>query len=856
MILQALIAQIQQRFSHEKRARVCLWFDPQGEFALLLAALASHLEQMKTAPFRLLAYDPKQKRGQLWLRRQVCLASKALPPELAHETRFLIYLPLAEERLDLPDEAGRHHLELLTEYKIAGVRWLVGGKRATLFNFLKAAGVCLPETPGDQRQLVEGGAESLLAKYAAKFHDKPPVFWEQRLTPDLAQSRLVGDVDQTILDLAVQPEVTWASLSERGVLDEFLAAVRARFDFTTETDNPVLWVTSFVEVLALAEAFSGYQDPPDFPFLNRLPPPRFRDSHVQLLRRWLRDANSRPAWDRWVAQIEQHINLTDWARGRSGLSFGFPHLARLRWARFRERFAAAADKWSEVRSLVKSEAHVLREEVDYARASQTPAGHWELFLGVASFVETCEKARKAVQRANSTAELAKVYCEFASTVDRAHAQLKATGEEHDVPEVVAVVDRGYADYANELNQRFFESFTADESLDIPGVPFVTDHLDAHVWSAGGRRAVVIVDALRYDCALALVDRLSGQDVMVEPLRAMLPTQTPIGMSALLPKELAPTSLRIEKNEMHPQVNGVDTSQRANRLALLRKFGATCLDIGDVEGAKTPPEKAHDLLVVFGHEEVDSLGHTNAEALVRHLDKELERIARVVKRLHQWGYPEVNVVTDHGFVLVAADQLPPEVPVKKEWCMALKERFALVPAETDLPLKTKPFPWDSSVRVAVPPGTAFFKAEKAFSHGGATLQEMIIPHLISRGRVQIRKIGVEVVLPTYELTRAAVKILLRPKAGGSAPTGELALFSDQPRDLQLDVSRTGEAGSLLGGKPKSVRIEPGAGELAVTLFFDSKHTFKKGELLLLQIRDPETEEQFPPGGITLQIGRDF
>jgi biotin operon repressor len=319
---------------------------------------------------------------------------------------------------------------------------------------------------------------------------------------------------------------------------------------------------------------------------------------------------------------------------------------------------------------------------------------------------------------------------------------------------------------------------------------------------------------------------------------------------------SPTSLQVEKNELHPQVNGVDASQRANRLELLKKFGATFLEIGDVEGAKTPPGKTPDLLVVFGHEEVDSLGHSNAEALVRHLDKELERIARVIKRLHQWGYPEVNVVTDHGFVLVAADQLPPEVPVKKEWCVALKERFALVPSGINVPLKTKPFPWDAFVRVAVTPGTAFFKTEKAFSHGGATLQEMIIPRLISRGRVQFRKIGVEVVLATYELTRAAVKVLLRSKASSSAPAGELALFSDQPRDLQLDVSRTGEVASVLGGQRKSVRIEPGAGEVAVSLFVDSKHSFKQGDLLLLEIRDPETEEQFPPGGITLRIGHDF
>jgi hypothetical protein len=856
MILPALITQIQGRFSHEKRAKVCLWFDPQGEFERLRPALEQHLGQMKKPPFQLLAYEPKLKRGQLWLRRQIQKTLNSLPPDQAKAVRFLIYLPLAEERLDSPDEQGRHYLELLREYKITGVRWLVGGKRATLFNFLKAAGVCLPETPGDQRQLVEGGADSLLAKYAAKFHDKPPVFWEQRLTPELAQSRLVGDVDQVILDLAVQPEMTWKALGARGVREEFLAAVKERYDFVSETDNPVLWVTALVEVLALTETFTGYGEPGDFPFLNRLPPSRFREGQVRLLRRWLRDANSRPAWDRWVAQVEQHLNLTDWARGRNGLSFGFPHLARLRWSRFRERFAAASEKWSDLCQLVKTEESTLREEVDFGRASQAPTGHWEMLLGVAGFVDRCEQGRKAVETAKSASDLAKVYCEFAGTIDRAHAQLKATAEEHDVPEVVAVVDRGYGDYANELNQRFFDDYTANDNLELAGFPLVTDHMDAKVWSAGGRRAVIIVDALRYDCVLALVDRLQGQEVRVEPMRAMLPTVTPIGMSALLPKALTPTSLIIEKNGLHPQINGVDTSDRQNRLNLLQQFGAACLDIDELEAAAAAPEKIPVLLVVFGHEEVDKLGHANAEALVRHLDKELDRIVRVVKRLHQWGYAEVNVVTDHGFVLVDAAQLPPEVPIKKEWCVVFKERFALVPAEADVPLKTKPFLWDASVRVAIPPGTAFFKTEKAFSHGGGTLQEMIIPRLISRGRIQARKIGVEVVLPTHDLTQAAVKLVLRPKAGGAAPAGELALFADQPRELQLEVLRASDGSSVLGGKRKTVKLEPGGVDVATTLFFDSKHVFKTGDLLQLQIRDLETEEQFPPGGIHLRIARDI
>jgi hypothetical protein len=43
---------------------------------------------------------------------------------------------------------------------------------------------------------------------------------------------------------------------------------------------------------------------------------------------------------------------------------------------------------------------------------------------------------------------------------------------------------------------------------------------------------------------------------------------------------------------------------------------------------------------------------------------------------------------------------------------------------------------------------------------------------------------------------------------------------------------------------------------VTLFFHTALSFKSGELLELDIRDIETTEQFPPGGIKLTVGRDM
>ena len=172
------------------------------------------------------------------------------------------------------------------------------------------------------------------------------------------------------------------------------------------------------------------------------------------------------------------------------------------------------------------------------------------------------------------------------------------------------------------------------------------------------------------------------------------------------------------------------------------MGADCREILDVEAASDKPEAIGELLVVFGHEEVDQMGHGQAENLIRHVFLEIERLSRLVRKLHRWDYSQVHIVTDHGFILLDESKLPSEVSCDKEWCHVLKERFALVPANADLPLTRLPFPWDPTMMVAVPPGLAFFKAEKSFSHGGAALQELIIPHLTSRAHApQTKPIGV-------------------------------------------------------------------------------------------------------------------
>jgi len=860
VILDALVNQFVQRFQHEKRARVCLWFDERREFLRMLPALRDYLASMTHAPFRLLEYDEDRRQGQIWIKYEIRRALESAEPTDRNQKRFVVYIPLSEDRLERAGADGGDPLDLLAEYRLAGILWRVCGKRPTLFNFLRQAGVSLPDAPAEQRRLYDGGADSLLAKYVAKFMDRPTVFWTTTLTPEVAQSRLVGDADQTILDLAVDPEGTWASLRDKGLDREFLEMVRERYGFETQHAAPGDWVREFVAVLALTETFIGYDEPHDFPFVDRLPPVPLRPHHVQLLRRWLRDSEGRGAWDRWIQEVEGKVDLSAWARGRPGLSFGFPHLVRLRWAEVREAFEEAAPKASATVEFFDRNGELIAKEAEFGKASHAPIGAWSLLRDLGVFVKACADGEAQVGRLTTVDDLARAYVDGAPSIELQHIRIRYRAEEHNLPAVVQVADRAYADYANALNTCFFQRIVAAGSSAVPGIPDVTAHLERRLWRAKGRRAAVIVDALRYDCAIAIKEVLREQEVTVEPVVAKLPTVTPIGMTALLPLSGANVALQMKGNNLHPRVNDKDTSALSNRIAYLEAFGATCVEIAAAEAASDAPQGAGDLLVVFGHDAVDHIGHGEAQALVRHVQLEVKRLARLIRKLHRWGYAAVHVVTDHGFILLDEAKLPEEVPCDKDWCHVRKERFALVPATADLPVATFSFAWDEEVKVAVPPGLAFFKAEKSFSHGGASLQEIIIPHLTSKSRVTTEKrVGVEVVLPTFELTRTAVKVVLRPRSSAATTTGQMLLFTETGRTLALDVLRADTAGkraSVLATAPREVRLEPKGNEQAVTLFFHTAATFQKGELLDLDIRDIETTEQFPPGGIKLTVGRDM
>src|SRR5262249_23465190 len=116
-----------------------------------------------------------------------------------------------------------------------------------------------------------------------------------------------------------------------------------------------------------------------------------------------------------------------------------------------------------------------------------------------------------------------------------------------------------------------------------------------------------------------------------------------------------------------------------------------------------------------------------------------------------------------------------------------------------------------------------------------------------------------VVAVPELTRTSVRVILRSRQPVGAEPGQLILFHELGRTLHLDVLRLGEGSRksvLASGGPKEVSIEQGGAQIPVTLFFHSAESFRKGEILKLDVRDADTLETFPTGGTKLTIGRDM
>ena len=334
------------------------------------------------------------------------------------------------------------------------------------------------------------------------------------------------------------------------------------------------------------------------------------------------------------------------------------------------------------------------------------------------------------------------------------------------------LDVDYAKIANVLNLEWLTCVNErEDGFDALKLPrqenFFEDELDAST-----KKVVIICDALRYEVAAELMQELSKEKHIAKlaAMRTMLPTETKYGKPALLPHH----SLELQGAEM--LVDGQSLSTTEQRTAHINKYrdGSVCINYGDVMNgnALAVRELFKRSLVYIFYNTIDDAGHSQSPFdVIRACRTAIDDLTVLVRRLHAtWNVTNVIVTSDHGFIYNDMRFEDKDKHSIEEHFIEKKTRYYLTESNDKVEGISKyPLQQVSGMTavkqtyVAVPTGTNRLAASGGynFAHGGASLQEMIIPviHSYRKKTDKTEKVGVSLMNHNLNMVSSQLRFQL-------------------------------------------------------------------------------------------------
>lgn len=305
--------------------------------------------------------------------------------------------------------------------------------------------------------------------------------------------------------------------------------------------------------------------------------------------------------------------------------------------------------------------------------------------------------------------------------------------------------------------------------------FYRDQVEPLVRKGNKKAVVIISDALRFEVADELGSRIRQEDRFEARLDAMLgvlPSYTQLGMAALLPhKELAHS-----KKGDPVLVDGQRSDGTANRSKILAAVDGYAVQAEDVLGMPNRELKQfyteHQVFYVY-HNRIDAVGDEarTERQVFGACEDALEELVRLTKKLASANATNIFVTADHGFLYQDASLADSEylstlpqgddvVVTNRRYVLghSLKDNSAFksfTPDQVGLA---------SDLEVQIPKSIHRLRlpgAGSRFVHGGASLQEIVVPVLAinKKRKSDLRQVNVEVLPETDKITTGQLVVKL-------------------------------------------------------------------------------------------------
>ncbi|NWC90524.1 BREX-1 system phosphatase PglZ type A [Pseudomonas reactans] len=346
--------------------------------------------------------------------------------------------------------------------------------------------------------------------------------------------------------------------------------------------------------------------------------------------------------------------------------------------------------------------------------------------------------------------------------------LRESGQASLLGELAMQVENLYGNnYLSRLNDRWQQHVDAAQQWEAAPVVLQRNFFSRYVQPFVERRTkvcVLISDAFRYEVGEELQSLIRQEDrfeAELDPMLSMLPSYTQLGMAALLPN----SSLQLADNDSGDAiVDGLSAQGSVNRGKILatRVPASQVVRAKDLLAMNQADSRAllrdNEVVYVY-HNLIDKTGDTRdtEERVFAAAEETLSELIRLVKKLTNANASNLLITADHGFIyqnhpLQESDFLSGE-PEGDE-VLYRDRRFVLgrslregASFKTFNPVQLG---LTGTLMVQIPKSINRLRLKGSgsrFVHGGATLQEVVIPVIrINKkrqsdvGRVDVEFIG--------------------------------------------------------------------------------------------------------------------
>jgi len=814
MIIQELKAEFNEYFQSPD-AELVLWLDPDKEWRGVIEYLKND--------FRIIEF----KGSQLEVKAEV-----ELTWDKGDRPKFVLYL----------GGLCRDDLTVLKEYEFSGKVF-----EETILQAFARWGLEFERE--HEPQLGE-----MLPILVTRFATRSMSFWKDRLNPENLRALLFEPDD--IRKMLAQPEITTQELKEKKTYQIFCDYIKDRFGGPNPRDyKPREWAECFTAYLMLTEVRVASGKESSFPqFDTGFADDRHEKECLSFLKEWMTNATYKDDFKRLKELVEKKYDLSSWA---ANLKPPVNCESSLIVERTLEKAILSRintiKTLKELHSFVTSEADVISKMSSHFWSNEGTIVIWKALELALKIITAIDKALSEMTRENSASSMIQKYKNDWWQIDTDYRKFRLQTDADDKLQTLSRYIRTiYRDYQNQLNENFLNLVIKQKGLSVEGMLCQSEFWEK-VASSKKRRAVILVDALRFELGQDLTNRLKqfmrDTEIICEPLIASFPTLTPIGMSNLIPAKDIKVDVANGNWKIQSKNFTGNLAHLAERKKLIKKRHpkAVLIDLEALVSASDVDLESGNPIIIFTRE-LDSIGHDSGllNLSLNYLGEYVNGLIKAIKRLLNSGVEEIHVVSDHGFIIIEDVIDADKIPLDKAASLLYAGHRCLVGKSIPNNLgKVFNLPNSDGLKFCVPQGAGIFKKQgrNEFLHGGISLQEILIPHIMVTMRKLQPKYGAKLQAP-----EAVHNLIFEVEILRAIP-GEEIMFGS-PRYLEVrgflgsdEIIRQTGPDYVINDENEflKTRIRIGAGV-----------KFKYGDTLKIEIRDADTGEHLDSTNINIEV----